>query len=380
MRIIYLAVVVFMNIFTMQALATESKVLRIGVVGLTHSHVHWILGRENKNDIEIVGIVESNKELATRFVQQYKLSMDIVYDNLPAMLEKTKPTAIAAFGSTYEHLEVVEIAAPKGIHILVEKPLAVNMEHAQKMAQLAKQHNIHLLTNYETTWYPTNHLSKQLLDSGKIGPARKIVVNGGHKGPKKLDINQEFLDWLLDPVKNGGGVIIDYGCYGANLITWLLNGERPLSVTAITQQLQPKDYPNIEDEATIILAYPHAQGIVQASWNKPILGKEMEVYGEQGMAIAKDRNNIAIKLAENVPLKEEKLPERQYPLEDPLSFFKAVIDGKIKMSPYDLSSLENNLLVVEILDAARKSAKTGQTIYLTKPENKSEKMAAVTGY
>lgn len=369
MRILGAIILTLVGMFTMHAYAKENKALRVGIVGLTHSHVHWILGRENKNDIEVVGIVEPNQELAKRFADQYKLSMDIVYDNLSDMLEKTKPTAVAAFGSTYEHLAVVEAAAPKGIHVLVEKPLAVNMKHAQKMAELAKQYNIHLLTNYETTWYPTNHASKQLLDSGKIGPARKILVSGGHKGPKKLDINQEFLDWLLDPVKNGGGVIIDYGCYGANLITWLLDGERPISVTAVTQQLQPQDYPNIEDEATIILAYPTAQGIVQASWNKPILGKEMEVYGERGLIIAKDRNNVATRLAENLPLKEEKLPERKYPLEDPMSYFKAVIDGKITMSPYDLSSLENNLLVVEILDAARESAKTGKTVYLSKPEN-----------
>jgi len=355
------------------AYATETK-LRLGVVGLTHSHVHWILGRENKGDVEIVGIVEANKDLAQRYTQEHKLSMDLVYDNLSDMLEKTKPTAVAVFGSTDEHLAVVEAVAPKGIHVLVEKPLAINSEQARKMAQLAQQHHIHLLTNYETTWYPTNHASQQLLNSGKIGPARKIVVNGGHKGPKKLNINQEFLDWLLDPKKNGGGVIIDYGCYGANLITWLLKGERPLSVTAIAQHIQPKDYPNMEDEATIILTYPSAQGIIEASWNKPILGKEMEVYGEKGAVMAKDRHNLAVRLSDESPLEEKVLPERTYPLEDPLSFFKAVIDGSLTMNSYDLSSLENNLLVVEILDAARKSAETGKTVYLAK----SERMTAAT--
>lgn len=372
MRIFSALLLVVASVFTVHAGAQveikNNKILRIGVVGLTHSHVHWILGREKKGDIEIVGIVEANQDLAKRYTAQHKLGMDIVYNSLSEMLDKTKPSAVVAFGSTYEHLDVVQIAAPRGIHVLVEKPLAVNMEHAQRMAQLARQHKIHLLTNYETTWYPTNHLSKQLLDSGKLGAARKIVVNGGHKGPKKLDINKEFLEWLLDPVKNGGGVIADYGCYGANLITWLLNGERPVSVTAISQQLQPKDYPNIEDEATIILTYPGAQGIVQASWNKPILGKEMEVYGEKGMVVAQDRNKVAMKLSEDMPVKQQTLPERGYPLEDPMSYFKAVIEGNIKMMPHDLSSLENNLLVVEILDAARESAKTGKTVYLNKIE------------
>lgn len=348
----------------MQVSAKENKPLRIGVVGLTHTHVHWILGREPKGDIEIVGIVEPNKELAKRYTEQHKLSMDIVYDTLPEMLDKTQPTAVTAFGSIYEHLQVVEVAAPRGIHVMVEKPLAVNMEHAQKMASLVKKHKIHLLTNYETTWYPTNHYSKTLLDSGKIGEARKIVVHDGHKGPKKLGVNQEFLDWLTDPIQNGGGALVDFGCYGANLITWLLNGERPISVTAITQQLQPVDYPKVDDEATIILTYAKAQGIVQASWTWPIARKDMEVYGEQGVVIAQNRNDLRIQVSDTETVQQKTLPERKYPLGDPFAFFKAVIDGDITMSPYDLSSLENNLLVVEILDAARKSAATGKTIEL----------------
>ena len=367
MRIVSVFIILLLSCLSMQLSAKDNKPLRIGVVGLTHTHVHWLLGREPRGDIEIVGIVEPNQALAKRYTEQHQLSMEIVYDTLPEMLDKTKPAAVTAFGSIYEHLQVVEIAAPRGVHVMVEKPLAVNMEHAQKMAQLAKKHNIHLLTNYETTWYPTNHYSKTLLDSGKIGDARKIVVHDGHQGPKKLGVNQEFLDWLIDPVQNGGGAIVDFGCYGANLITWLLNGERPISVTAITQQLQPADYPKVDDEATIILTYAKAQGIVQASWNWPIARKDMEVYGEQGVVVAQDRNNLLMQLSDTTAAQQKKLPERAYPLDDPFAFFKAVIEGDITMSPYDLSSLENNLLVVEILDAARKSAQTGQRVYLHNP-------------
>ncbi|MEL6976465.1 MAG: gfo/Idh/MocA family oxidoreductase, partial [Bacteroidota bacterium] len=65
--------------------------LKIGVAGLTHTHVHWILGRDDIGDIEIVGIAEPNRELAKRYTKQHGLSMDLVYDSLEEMLQKTQP-------------------------------------------------------------------------------------------------------------------------------------------------------------------------------------------------------------------------------------------------------------------------------------------------
>jgi predicted dehydrogenase len=63
--------------------------LRLGVVGLTHSHVHGLLGRKGPADIVIVGIVEKNRDLARRYTQRYGLSMDLVYDSVDEMLEKS---------------------------------------------------------------------------------------------------------------------------------------------------------------------------------------------------------------------------------------------------------------------------------------------------
>ena len=85
-------------------------------------------------------------------------------------------------------------------------------------------------------------------------------------------VSPEFLDWLLDPVRNGGGALTDFGCYGANLMTWLMRGQRPRSVTALTQHLKTDPvYARVDDEATIVLDYPTAQAIIQASWNWPTM-------------------------------------------------------------------------------------------------------------
>lgn len=352
-----------------QNLQAQDSVLRIGVVGLTHTHVHWILGRENKGDIQIVGIVEPNRDLAARYTKQHGLSMDIVFNTLEEMIAAVKPEAVTAFGTIYEHLKVVEIAAPKGIHVMVEKPLAVSVEHARKMEALAKKHNIQLLTNYETTWYPSNHKAYELLQKNTVGSLRKAVIRDGHRGPKKIGINSEFLDWLTDPVQNGGGALTDFGCYGANLMTWFQQGKRPVSVTAVTQQLQPGNNPKVEDEATIILTYDSSTAIIQASWNWPMGRKDLELYGLTGALYADNRNTLRIRTAEGYDgYKEEKLelPEHENPYNDPFALLKAVIRKEIVLKPYDLSSLENNLLVVEILEAARTSAKTGKTIRLRK--------------
>ena len=354
----------FAALLPAQAGTAFTKPVRVGIVGLVHTHVHWILGREPKGDIQVVGIVEPNLELAQRYSQQHGFSMDIVYDSIEEMLEAAQPEAVTAFNTIYGHLEVVEKCAPKGIHVMVEKPLAVSLEHAQRMEALAKKHGILLLTNYETSWYGSNHVAKALVDEGEIGPLRKIVVHDGHPGPKEIGVNEEFLEWLTDPELNGGGALTDFGCYGANLLTWLMDGQRPLSVTCVTQQVKPDIYPEVEDEATIILTYPKAQAIIQASWNWPYHRKDIEIYGTTGYIINRDRENMDILLDE----KEGPFNRQAAPLEgasfDPFAFLAAAVSGEAAMPAFDLSSLENNMIVMEILEAAKQSAAKGESIIL----------------
>ncbi|GGH18824.1 Gfo/Idh/MocA family oxidoreductase [Sphingobacterium alkalisoli] len=343
----------------------QSKQTPIGIDGLTHAHVHGALQNFGKHNaaIQIVGIAEPNKDLARRMATQYGFSMNIVYDSVEEMIEKTKPEGVMAFNSIYQHLSTVKACAPKGIHVMVEKPLAVNMSHANEMVTLAKDHNIMLLTNYETTWYPSNQeLYKMVENDNAIGELRKVVICDGHEGPKEIGCNQEFLDWLTDPVQNGGGAVVDFGCYGANLMTWLMKNERPLSVSATLNQIKPEIYPNVDDEATIVVKYPKAQAIIQGSWNWPFGRKDMEAYGTNGYIKALDGNRISYRLRDQKGETNTQLSSDFISFRDPFSYFSAAINKTIKVSPEDLSSLENNLIVIEILDAARESARIGKTV------------------
>ena len=368
MRFIIFSILIMVQLISAGYSQENKDPLKIGVIGLTHTHVHWIFGSEPRGEIEIVGIVESNEELAERYAEQHNFSMELVYSSMDELFDNVKPEAVTAFGTIYEHLAVVEAAAPRGVHVMVEKPLAVNMEHARKMEALAQKYNIHLLTNYETTWYPTTHKAYELAkEHNAIGDIRKIMVHDGHKGPKKIGINKEFLEWLTDPVQNGGGAEIDFGCYGANILTWFMEGKRPHSVTAISQQLQPENNPEVNDESIILLQYDSTVAVIQGSWNWPIGRKDMEIYGVKGAIYADNRHDLRVRISEGYDGFDEqvmKLEERKAPFDDPFALFTAVIRNEIQLDAYDLSTLENNLLVVEILDAARKSARENKTIQL----------------
>ncbi len=338
--------------------------VRVGVVGLVHTHVHGILGRPDHGDIEIVGIAEADQNLARRYARQYGFGMNIVYSTLEEMLQQTRPEAVTAFNAIYDHLEVVRVCAPRKIHVMVEKPLAVSLPHAREMAALARLHKIVLLTNYETTWYASNAEAYRLVQGNALGPLRKVVVHSGHSGPREIGVNAEFLEWLIDPKLNGGGAITDFGCYGANLITQLMNNERPQSVTGITQQVKPDIYPHVDDEATILIRYPKMQGIIQASWNWPFSRKDMEIYGASGYAICVDGTHMQVRLANDEVERTRVAPNIDPPLNDPFSLLASVVRGSSTIRPSDLSSLENNLIVMEILEAAKQSAASGKTVNL----------------
>jgi predicted dehydrogenase len=338
--------------------------LRLAIAGLTHDHVRGVLSKRQRGDVEIVGIYEPDQALSARYAKEYGLDPGLFFTDLGGMLDRVKPQAVAAFGSIFEHLSVVEAAAPRGVHVMVEKPLAVSVAHAERMAALARAHHIQLVTNYETTWYPNVPALAALVSDGSLGPLRKVVVHDGHQGPKEIGVSPEFFHWLTDPVQNGGGALIDFGCYGADLLTWLMHGEVPTTVTAVTQQIKPDIYPKVDDEATIVVTYPQAQGIIQASWNWPVGRKDLEVYGKTGYALAPDRTHLRVRMGERSAEDAREAPPRAGNERDSLAYLGALVRGEVTMADTDLSSLPVNLTVVRILEAARDSARTGRTVRL----------------
>jgi predicted dehydrogenase len=346
--------------------AGEEKPLRIAIAGLVHGHVEGFLrAAKNRPGVEIVGITDPDAALHRKYAQRHALADALFFTDLETMLERVKPEAVAAFTSTYDHPQVVEACARRHVHVMMEKPLAVSVEHGRRIERAAAAGGIHVIVNYETTWYRSHGALWKLIKEERVGgEIRKMVAMDGHQGPKEIGVQDEFFGWLTDPVKNGAGALYDFGCYGGNLMTWLMDGQAPLSVTALVQRIKPHIYPRVDDEATILVEYPGAQGIIEASWNWPFNRKDLDVYGETGYARAVGANALRVRRPGQTEEESPALADLPAGERDSLSYLAAVVRGRLK--PSGLSSLENNLVVTEILEAARESARTGKTVRLSR--------------
>ena len=168
--------------------------LRVGIVGLVHGHVHGFLDQSRRSpEIEIVGIAESDRKLLDAAGVRYGFDRTILFSDLEAMLAKAHPQAVLVYTNTYDHRGVVEICARHGVHVMMEKPLAVSVDDALAMEKAAHAGKIHVLVNYETSWYRSNHAAFDLVHAGALGDVRKVVVHDGHRGPKEIGVEPEFL-------------------------------------------------------------------------------------------------------------------------------------------------------------------------------------------
>jgi predicted dehydrogenase len=330
----------------------ESGPLRIALAGLVHQHAERLLwSASRRDDIEIVGVAEANVELFERLATKHDLDRSLRFDTLEGLLEVTKPEAVSAMTSIADHVKVVERCAPLGVHVLVEKPLAFSREHAERMAELARLHGTLVLTNYETSWYSSVREAERLVKSGELAPISKLIFRHGHKGPIGIGCYPEFTDWLATSEANGGGALVDFGCYGAVLSTWLMNGAAPTRVIAAAQTLKPSVYPNVDDDATIVLEYPGASSIIQASWNWTHDVKAMDLYTEKGSLHAGKGDALSARSPDALP-RELDCPSPPAHLRDEWSYLREVIRGKCRVD--DLSSLPTNVIVARILDDARR--------------------------
>ena len=344
--------------------ATIGSPVRVVIVGLEHDHVGGLLQAlpENSN-IQLVGIADPDVSLAHRYAARFHLDPKLFYTDADTMLTEVHPDAVLVYTDILSHRKVIDMAARHGISAMVEKPLATTVDDAIAIRKAARDHHIHVLVNYETTWYASNAAALQDVKDGKLGEIRRVVVHDGHEGPKEIGVSPQFLSWLTDPVRNGAGVMFDFGCYGADLMTVLMQGETPVSVTAVALTDKPETYPHVEDDATIIVRYPRAQAVLEPSWNWPFGRKDMEVYGATGYIITVGPDDLRIRQEHDSSEHTATAPTLPASERDSLSYLSAVLSGKLHPAG-DLSSIETNVTAMQILDAARQSARTGQSVHL----------------
>jgi len=344
--------------------AHAQQPVRVAIVGLEHGHVSGFLHAfPQQQDVELVAIVDEDAALRAKYEQEFHLDHGLFFAQLEDAIAAKHPQALLVYTPIGEHRRVIEAAAARGLDVMVEKPLTLSLEDALAIRKAAREHHIQVLVNYETTWYSSNRAVYEMVQQGKLGELRKVFVHDGHQGPREINVPPEFLKWLTDPAENGAGALYDFGCYGADLMTWLMHGAAPLSVTAVAQTNKPEKYSRVDDDATIILRYPHAQAVLMPSWNWTFGRKDTEVYGTKAYAIAMNPTQVRARFSEKAPEETTTAPPLTAPEDTSLHYLAAVVRGELK-SQGDLTALDTNMVVMQILDGARESAQTGKTVEL----------------
>ncbi len=364
-------------LFCFLALPLGAQEYKIAVVSMLHAHVWLHLGTMLKGDkVKLVGVSETLPDLINRAKREDVIPQTqnvmrpgvpeaLIFADWKKMIDETKPDIVWAFTPTNGHVDVVRYCAPKGIHVIMEKPLAATLSEALEIQALARKYKILVLTNYGSTWQASQYAAKAAIDAGEIGPVWRMHGVQGHNGPGDPKTSS-FAAWLADPVQNGGGAMMDFGCY---LVLWSLGIKgMPESVYATAQHIKPETFPKVEDNAVIVLNYKDGLSILEASWDLPPaqrLGNE--IYGRKGSIVG---NNIRKPGAPPAgggragqptgePLAVTPLsPERS----EPIAY---MVDHIRNKQPLDgPSSLDLNVSVQEVLEAAKLSVQTGRAVAL----------------
>jgi len=350
-----LVAVLAMAIMSWPVVAAEHT---IAVVGLVHSHVWGHLTKmvEGKQ-ARLVGVAETEKELVDNAIKR-GVPAELISADWKKMVTEKKPEIVWAFVENNRHREIVEFCAPLKIHVMFEKPLASTYKDSLAIKALAAKHGIYILTNYQMAWWPSNYVAKAAADAGELGQVwriRGVVGHGGPGGPTGL--NKYFFDWLTDPVKNGAGALVDFGCY--NALWSLMYLGRPETVYATTNQLRPAEFPKVEDNATIVLHYKKGVAVLEGSWDLPRSFQDLEVFGLKGSVYM---TNGKVELRKGRETKQLEVKPLAPEAADPIASMVHSIETKT--APSGMVGLDLNAGVAEIIEAAKESVKTGKAVAL----------------
>lgn len=357
--------------------AQQAAPPKMAVVSLLHAHVWLHLGTMLKGDkVQLVGVSETLPDLIarakredtipqTRDVKRPGVPEALIYSDWKKMIDETKPEVVWAFTPTNEHVDVVRYCAPKGIHVMVEKPLAATYKEALEIQTLARKHNIRVLTNYGSTWQASQYAIRAAVEAGEIGKVWRLHGVTGHGGPGDPK-KSSFAAWLADPVQNGGGALMDFGCY---LVLWSMGLKgKPVSVYATAQQIKPEMFPKVEDHAMIVLNYEQGFALLEASWALPPAQRlGQEIYGTTGSIVGNAVRKAGTASAgggrgsqnPGEPLAVTPLPPERA---EPIAY---MVDRIRNNQPVDgPSGLDLNVAVQEVLEAAKMSVKTGRPVPL----------------
>lgn len=158
------------------------------------------------------------------------------------------------------HCQIVVDAARAGKHVIIEKPLCITLDEADRMIAACREAGVLLMYAEELVFAPKYVRAKQLILEGALGDVFLVKQLEKHSGPHS--------PWFWDVDRSGGGVVLDMGCHGVELARWIYDKRPVKSVTAHCSLVVHKDRTRAEDNAILTLEFEGGGvALIEDSWS-----------------------------------------------------------------------------------------------------------------
>ena len=202
-------------------MTSEKSVLEVGIVGLGHLHPRSYMALfEGEVRTEVKAVCEADSVLLGEFCSDFGVNG---YGSLEEMLEQEDLDVAAIFLPHSDCPAAAEACASKGLHLMIEKPLAASVEGAQRIVKAADDAGVKLTTGYCWRMHPVAGRIKELLNSGVIG--RVVSVEGRCAAGRLHRYTEGHSSWILEKKKTGGGPMYNLGVHWIDLFRWMLQDE-----------------------------------------------------------------------------------------------------------------------------------------------------------
>jgi predicted dehydrogenase len=239
---------------------------RVGVAKLVHDHVWGELRRwKEQSNVEVIAAGDVHPRQRDRIQKEFGVPR--VYDTWEAMLAAEELDIVQIAAENSFHADITEAATAKGCHVITEKPMAARLPQAERMMRAAEKAGVQLMVNWPTAWSAAWQEFERLLKGGAVGPITHLKYRSAHNGPREIGCDPEFWEWLYDEERNGAGAYMDYCCYAADLCACILG--LPQQVMGM-RGIFAKEYPLPDDNAMVVMRYPRAFGVAEASWTQTV--------------------------------------------------------------------------------------------------------------
>ena len=352
---------------------------KLRVVGLNFDHMHMgdllRLCHEHPG-VEIAGICDEDPARMQAAVRNFGLGAERVFTNARRCLECTAPDFVILCPATARHAEYVELAAPFGAHLLVEKPFAATLAEADRMIAAARKARRLLAINWPLRWVPSHVTAHRLVREGRIGELQEVHYYDGNRGPlwhtaDKLETTptaaMKRRSWFYKKAR-GGGSLLDYLGYGTTLGTWFHGGAKPIEVTAVVDRPRGLE---VDEHSITIARYARGLSKFETRWGtfadpwitqpQPKCGFVLK--GEDGTISSYDYEPTIRLQTQAHPRGEDIAVDRlEAPFQNPIQYFVHCIKEGVPVE----GPLSPRIARIgqQIVDSAVRSARLGRAVKL----------------